>query len=316
MPRRLPKSRITPALMGALMLGLAGPAVAADGVVEINQARALSGGVTPGDTPGFPVTLTEPGSYRLTSNLDVSAVASPENVTAISVATGDVHIDLGGFSVRGTTTCTGALPAASLTCAPVGSGRGINASNRERVSVTNGSVQGMGDTGVYCGKGCDLTHLHVAHCGSSGITAADGSVIRENTLYRNRVNGVSFTSVGGLNIQGNTAIENGDSGIWSGSGDLVEGNVARGNHNKGLFLNGSALARGNTATGNGSDGIYASQGALVVNNVANSNGGFGLAFSHAAVPYEGNVVRGNTGGTVSGGTPMGLNFCNAGTTCP
>jgi hypothetical protein len=237
-------------------------------------------------------------------------------VTAIVVLANEVHIDLGGFSIVGTTVCTGALPAASLTCTPVGSGLGIHAASRDRVSVTNGSVRGMGNTGVHCGRGCDLSQLRVAHCGSTGITAADGSVIRENTVYRNRVNGVSFTTVGGLNIQRNTAIENGDSGIWSGVGDLVEGNVARGNHNKGLFLNGSALARGNTATNNGSDGIYAAAGALIVNNVANSNGGFGLMLTHAAIPYEGNAMRSNAGGTVSGGTQMGLNFCNASTTCP
>ena len=44
------------------------PAFAADGVIEINQARAKAGGVTPGDTPLFPVTISQPGSYRLTGN--------------------------------------------------------------------------------------------------------------------------------------------------------------------------------------------------------------------------------------------------------
>ena len=44
---------------------------ASDGVIEINQARALQGGVTEGDTPGFPVTISQSGSYRLTGNLTV-----------------------------------------------------------------------------------------------------------------------------------------------------------------------------------------------------------------------------------------------------
>jgi hypothetical protein len=39
-------------------------AAAVDGVIEINQAKALAGGVTPGDTAGFPVALSAPGSYR------------------------------------------------------------------------------------------------------------------------------------------------------------------------------------------------------------------------------------------------------------
>ena len=59
--------------MGILLgLGLATPALAVDGVIEINQARAMAGGITAGDNPGFPVNLTESGSYRLTSDLTVA----------------------------------------------------------------------------------------------------------------------------------------------------------------------------------------------------------------------------------------------------
>ena len=35
----------------------AGPVSATDGVIEINQARALAGGVTVGDAAGFPVLI-------------------------------------------------------------------------------------------------------------------------------------------------------------------------------------------------------------------------------------------------------------------
>ena len=51
---------------------------AVDGVIEINQASVFIGGVSPGNNPGFSVSLTVAGSYRLTGNLDVSAEASPE----------------------------------------------------------------------------------------------------------------------------------------------------------------------------------------------------------------------------------------------
>jgi hypothetical protein len=48
-------------------------AFAVDGVVLIDQTRALAGNVTPGDAPGFPVTLSLPGSYRLSGNLTAPA---------------------------------------------------------------------------------------------------------------------------------------------------------------------------------------------------------------------------------------------------
>jgi len=56
----------------ALVTLLGGPALAVDGVIEINQARANAGGVTLSDGPGFPVTIDHNGSYRLTSDLTVA----------------------------------------------------------------------------------------------------------------------------------------------------------------------------------------------------------------------------------------------------
>jgi hypothetical protein len=38
------------------------PASAIDGQIPSTQAKALAGDVTPGDAPGFPVTLTRTGS--------------------------------------------------------------------------------------------------------------------------------------------------------------------------------------------------------------------------------------------------------------
>jgi hypothetical protein len=51
MRTRLTESLLCLALAYAVVLGLAGQVLAVDGVIEINQARALAGGVTPSDTP-------------------------------------------------------------------------------------------------------------------------------------------------------------------------------------------------------------------------------------------------------------------------
>jgi hypothetical protein len=51
-------------LAAVLIVGLATPAWAVDGVIEINQVSAKAGGVTPGDTPLFPVTISQPGLVR------------------------------------------------------------------------------------------------------------------------------------------------------------------------------------------------------------------------------------------------------------
>jgi hypothetical protein len=54
---------------GCVLAGLSSSVYAVDGVVLIDQAHALAGNITPGDTPGFPVTISLPGAiaYRAIS---------------------------------------------------------------------------------------------------------------------------------------------------------------------------------------------------------------------------------------------------------
>src|SRR5208283_2371136 len=83
--------------LATILAGLCGSMYAVDGVVLIDQNRALAGGITPGDTPGFPVTISQTGSYRLTGNLTVPDV----NTGGIVVTADHVTIDLNGFSIIG-----------------------------------------------------------------------------------------------------------------------------------------------------------------------------------------------------------------------
>ena len=69
-------------LVGMPALGLAPLcALAVDGVMLINQSSAMAGNVTPRAAPGFPVSITVPGSYRLSRDLTVDA-----NTTAIVIS--------------------------------------------------------------------------------------------------------------------------------------------------------------------------------------------------------------------------------------
>ena len=77
---------------------------AVDGVILIDQNRALAGGVTKDDAPGFPVTISQARSYRLSGNLTVPDA----NTTAIFINAINVTIDLNGFSIIGPTVCVGA----------------------------------------------------------------------------------------------------------------------------------------------------------------------------------------------------------------
>jgi len=73
-------------LLSALSLG-AISAFAADGQILINQSAAIAAG-------GFPYTITQPGSYKLSGNL-----TAPLNTAAILVYASNVSIELNGFTV-------------------------------------------------------------------------------------------------------------------------------------------------------------------------------------------------------------------------
>src|SRR5262245_12785083 len=94
MARRIARSCF--ALAGIFLL--AQPSYAADGVVLIDQAAVLAGGITPGDGPDFPVQITVPGSYRLSSDL---VLPTSGGVQGVLIQSNDVTLDLNGFTIHG-----------------------------------------------------------------------------------------------------------------------------------------------------------------------------------------------------------------------
>ncbi len=191
-------------LLVALAVLRAGPARASDGSIEINAAKAGAGGVTSFDGPGFPVTLSAPGSYRLTGDL---LVGDP-GTGAISITSADVTVDLGGFTVSG---------CPSLPC-PAGAGSGI-ISSRDGSVVRNGRINGMGAEGIVLQSRARVEDVDVAGNGGTGITVLQGSVRR-----------VSATGNAGVGV--------------SLGGGLLEDSELRGNAGLGASLgNGASYAR-------------------------------------------------------------------------
>ncbi len=168
----------------------ASTAFAADGVVLIDQNRALAGGVAPGDAPGFPVTLSQPGSYRLSGNLTV-----PANTDGIVIAADRVTLDLNGFSISGG-----------------GSGTGITnlAISRRGTTIRNGAVTNF-ETGIDFSSHGQL------------VPANFGDDVEQIRALDNHV-GIFFGD-GGI-ARGNTVIGNRDAGLFGGQDAIVSGNIA------------------------------------------------------------------------------------------
>ncbi|MBK7951061.1 MAG: right-handed parallel beta-helix repeat-containing protein [Deltaproteobacteria bacterium] len=267
------------------------PALAGDGVLEINQTCAVETGCFAGDVPGFPVTIdgTSGHSYRLTSDL----VVPNENTDGIVADSDDVGIDLAGFEIRGVVVCSGS----PLVCTPgPGTGVGVRVPSvsLSGLSVRNGSIRGMGAYGVIAGIQGEVTHLRVRSNRVDGIFAGSGSTVLHNTAYANGLRGIS--TVNGTTVFGNTTYLNGTGGISTGTGSAISGN---------------------TAFENGGDGIFSGVGSTITGNTVRSNKGFGLNLG-VQCGYRENVITNNTAGTVSGTglVNLGNNACNGSATCP
>ncbi len=233
-----------------------------DGVTYIDQNRVQAGGVTSGDAPGFPVTISQPGSYRLSGNLTL-----PDRDTTAIVVTADlVTIDLNGFSIIGPVVCT----PNPTRCELPGSGIGVQAGEvggnpgPSGVRVLNGTIRGTGYDGVLItGAGGMVQGVTVDNSGGSfGIlvngraidsvarlirgTGIAGGIVRGCTAEENGFGGIVFGQI----AAGNTASSNGGTGI-SGQG-VVEGNVAAQNGLFGFDIKCPSSVTGNTGLSNAS----------------------------------------------------------------
>ncbi|HEV8628943.1 MAG TPA: right-handed parallel beta-helix repeat-containing protein [Thermoanaerobaculia bacterium] len=286
--------------LATALLGIA-PAVAADGVVEIDAA-CVGVGCFPGDSPGFPVEITNPGSYKLTSNLDARVAG---DVDAIRIAAVAVTLDLAGFQLISSSVCSGGT---TNTCSPVNNGAGVRIVSQGAV-VRNGSITGFGH-GI--------------------VSSADFTRLQDLTVWSNSVEGI-FAAQAGNQIVGVSAYGNGSHGIEVGAAGMVRRSTAYGNGGRGIFAFGDNLLIDNSIYGNRMDGItgggfsiYARNviagnhehglhdtagGSLVFGNAVSSNAIWGLLFDVNTSAYSENVLSGN-GATIFGGGSLLQNACN------
>jgi hypothetical protein len=156
-----------------------------NGVILITQKHADSGGVTAGDTPGFPVTISESGSYRLASNLTL-----PDGeTTGIEVTAATVTLDLNGFTIVGPD-----IP---------GNGAGIR-SQGIATRVFNGTVLNVGSIGVelQASPSCRVEGVHSLRNWGGGITTTRGCTVVNNVVNATRGIGISVGT--GSTVIGNT----------------------------------------------------------------------------------------------------------------
>lgn len=280
---------VMPLLAGLLGLALSTASSASEGVMEINQVCALTTGCFVGDAPGFPVTIDAgpDASYRLTGDL----LVPDESTNAIEVLADNVSIDLGGFEIRGVTTCSG-VP---LICSPTGTGRGVSAM-ANGIQIRNGSIIGMGSTGISVQSNSSVEDVRSTQNGFFGIVGVlPAAIIRNNIANMNGNIGIFVAD--GAAITGNSASNNGNIGIAAGSGSTILENATHSNGVGGIGAGPGSTVAGNTSNLNGL-GMSIQEGSLARENVTYQNVGTGISGTDGVTILDNSVV--NNGGLSSG----------------
>jgi len=261
---------------GCILTVIPSSLFAVDGVVLIDQSHALAGNITPGDAPGFPVTISQSGSYRLSGNL----IVPDANTTAILITADFVTLDMNGFSIMGPGTCTGTFPTTPTKCSSTGTGIGVQAGSvNEEVpgpkatKVFNGAVRGMGSTGLFL--------------------LGDGSYIEKVTADSNA--GFGFL-VNGSVVQ-STANLNGQAGITA---ITVRDCVASSNGREGVDIDNDGVGSNISAFFNGGSGIRVFNGS-VTNSTASQNIAFGFDLVCPSAIVNNTIVANKQGAIVQDG---------------
>ncbi len=190
-----------------IFLALVGPAIAVDGLIEINAVSAAAGGVTSSDTAGYPVTIDTSGSYVLTGDL----VVASENTTAVEITARRVTLDLNGFGIYGPVACFGSPP----TCLPGGgTGHGIEIQQGE-VTILNGAVRGHGADGINAPLESQIRveRVDTGNNGRSCINLGTVAVVRNSRAVRCGLHG--FELLNSALVIDNIAAFNGGAGLTS-----------------------------------------------------------------------------------------------------
>jgi len=209
--------------------GLVACATAAGtGAIELNQA-CVAEGCFEGDDPGFPVTIQNSGSYRLTSDLEVTSTGS---AAILISATSGTTLELGGFTIQGPTTCTGE-PTAPGNCTPEPLRSGIQVDGNYAV-IANGQVSGF-RFGIDCEVSCKVINMTITDSYYDGLNIAPTLDARSLILFDSRL------------------IRNGDDGIQaSGRHHLVRDSLFRANGGRGINFGGTSggVVQGNSVSDN------------------------------------------------------------------
>jgi hypothetical protein len=195
----------------ALALSTLCHAQACEPLTVIDQTNALAGNVSPGDAPGFPITLGRSGHYRLGGDLVV-----PADTSGIVISAPNVTLDLGGHTVSGPVRCSHDKATRALRCdaaSRFSAVVGISSVGAAGAVVRNGTVKGFAGLGLHYGAGTVLEGLQVRSNAGVGIAGAGYNTVGLVRAVRVADNGGPGIVCEQMRIERSTFEANGGTGV-------------------------------------------------------------------------------------------------------
>ena len=226
----------------------------------------------------LPYTITQPGSYVLTSDLASCNGCAPPAADGISINANHVTLDLNGFSIVGD-------PDTAIDGIKIAGGH-------SNIIIKNGIVRGFPGHGVNIGGAINsrVEDLNVTDCGGDGIRVGFGSTVRDCNVANCLGHGVLLETA--CIADSVTAFGCGIDGIHTlivatTNGSIVRNCTARLNGSDGIETDDGCVVSNCTVSLNSAAGIRASTGCTITDNAATLNGTNGIIATSS-------LIRGNT----------------------
>ncbi len=213
----------------------------------------------------LPVTISQSGSYYLTSNL--TGVAGTQGIT---ISASDVTIDLNGFALIG-------VP---------GSREGIWVNGKRfNITIRNGVVRDWGRYGVDASNAYNSMLINVKAFTNGwdgpvmdGLKIGSSSIVKDCETWANQSDGI--VAGVGCTISKCTAYKNGDDGIVVGLACTISECAAEYNSGDGITIGAGSTASGCAVAHNTSNGIVAGHGCTISECTACNNGADGITVTN------------------------------------
>jgi hypothetical protein len=245
----------------------------------VEPRTPVSATTTPGDADATFV-ISQTGSYFLTGNI----IGEPGK-SGIKIIGGDIALDLGGFTLSGSSGSLDGIRVSGFTAA---------------ITISNGFIRSWDQDGINSSTdgAVDVTVRNVV-CnvnGGDGFDLGESSVLEGCIAQGNQGDGF-MTGLGSV-LRDCAADRNTNAGFRAGSGSTFEHCAAQGNFSAGFTGSSTCTYSHCTARGNPS-GFSVGPGSVLVACLANGNTGRGIGGS-GSVTLTSCASTNNTGANTDG----------------